>query len=406
VVGQSVTGWGESDPATVRLDQGRPGLGGEHRELLGHRRGGDVHRIGDGAHRAEPGQRDQQLQATGVHAANCSGFMNGMSTIFTWTRTIAHDVLGVMTTTALAPAPSIRAGGARSGVAMAICAMFSVQLGLAASTGLFDRIGPEGVAWLRVGWGGLLFLVLLRPRRLRLTRSGLATCVALGVVTGGVTMLFMAAVARLPLGTASALEFLGPLGVAIVHGRGANKSWAVVAAAGVVLLTEPWHGDIDPVGIAYALAAAVCWAGYIVLTQRVGDSVAGIAGLSVSMPVAALVTTVVAAPSVAGKLTWDLVLIGLGLALLVPVIPFTLEMLALRRLTASAFGVLMCLEPGFAMVIGLIALHQVPGIGAVLGVALVVIAGIGAERTGARPPAGCAQQQLSGIGADQVRMDR
>lgn len=309
-----------------------------------------------------------------------------------------HDVLGAMTTTAPALNPAIRTGGARSGVAMAICAMFSVQLGLAATTGLFDRIGPEGAAWLRLGWAGLLFLVLLRPWRLRLTRSGLAACVALGVVTAGVTMLFMAAVARLPLGTASALEFLGPLGVAIVHGRGANKVWAVVAAAGVVLLTEPWHGGTDPVGVAYALAAAVCWAGYIVLTQRVGDSVAGIAGLSVSMPVAALVTTLVAAPSVAGKLSWELVLIGLGLALLVPVIPFTLEMLALRRLTASAFGVLMCLEPGFAMLIGLVALHQVPGAGAVLGVALVVLAGIGAERTGARPEA-------SGIGADQVRID-
>ncbi|MGY0007671.1 hypothetical protein [Micromonospora sp. I033] len=103
---------------------------------------------------------------------------------------------------------------ARAGTAMAVASMTCVQLGLAASVGLFDRVGPEGAAWLRLAWAGVLLAVVVRPRPSAFTRSALRACVALGVVTAGVTILFMAAVARLPLGTASALEFLGPLGVA------------------------------------------------------------------------------------------------------------------------------------------------------------------------------------------------
>jgi inner membrane transporter RhtA len=267
---------------------------------------------------------------------------------------------------------------------MALAAMVLVQLGLAASVGLLDRIGPEGAAWLRLSWAGVILLVLVRPRFRSFTRASLLTTVALGVVTACVTMLFMAAVARLPLGTASALEFLGPLGVAVARGRQGTKVWPVLAAVGVLLLTEPWHGDIDLAGVGFALAAAVCWAAYIVLTQRVGDGVPGLQGLAVSMPVAALVASLVAGPAMVGALTWELVLIGFGLALLLPVVPFALEMLALRRLTTAAFGTLMCLEPALAVVIGLLLLGQVPGWAPLAGIAFVVVAGIGAERTGAR----------------------
>jgi inner membrane transporter RhtA len=267
---------------------------------------------------------------------------------------------------------------------MAVAAMLCVQLGLAASVGLFDRIGPEGAAWLRLAWAGVLLLVLVRPRQSAFTRSSLLACVALGVVTAGLTMFFMAAVARLPLGTASALEFLGPLGVAVARGRRHTLIWPVLAAVGVVLLTEPWHGTADPVGIVFALSAGACWAAYILLTQRVGDDVAGIKGLAVSMPVAGIVATLVAGPSIFGQLTWELLVIGLGLAVLLPVIPFSLELLALRRLTTAAFGTLMCLEPAIALVIGLIVLHQVPGPLPVLGIVFVVVAGVGAERAGRR----------------------
>ncbi len=274
----------------------------------------------------------------------------------------------------------------RTGAFMAVAAMLSVQLGVAVSVALIDRIGADGAAWLRLAWAGLLFLVVLRPRAARFTRRTFATCVGLGVVIAGVTLLFMAALDRIPMGTASALEFLGPLAVAVAHGRGrARIVWPASAAAGVLLMTEPWSGTVDPVGVMYALAAACCWAGYILLTQRVGDQVAGIGGLSVSMPVAALVATAVVGPDVFDRLTPQLLLIGLGLAVLLPVVPFALELLALRRLTTAAFGTLMSLEPAFALIIGLVVLHQIPGVSAAVGICFVVAAGIGAARAGSRP---------------------
>jgi inner membrane transporter RhtA len=298
-----------------------------------------------------------------------------------WTWTILLASTDSMTTSALTSRP---AGATRSGAVMAVAAMMLVQLGLAASVGLFDELGPQGAAWLRLAWAGVLLAVVVRPRPAWFTGSGLLACVALGVVTAGLTMLFMAAVARLPLGTASALEFLGPLGVAVARGRGAARAWAVAAGAGVVLLTEPWQGGADLVGVGYALAAAVCWAAYILLTQRVGDEVTGLRGLAVSIPVAGLVATAVAGPAVLPHLTWPILLNGLGLALLLPVLPFCLELLALRRLTTAAFGTLMSLEPVIALIIGVVVLHQTPGAVAAAGVALVVAAGIGAERTGRR----------------------
>jgi inner membrane transporter RhtA len=275
---------------------------------------------------------------------------------------------------------------ARTGTSLAIGSMLLVQVGLAISVSLIDDVGAEGAAWLRLAWAGLLVPLLVRPRLRALGRRALLTSAALGLVTAGITMLFMAAIARLPLGTASALEFLGPLGVAVARGRGAAKIWPVPAALGVLLLTEPWRGGADLVGVAYALAAGACWAAYILLTQRVGDTVSGFAGLAVSMPVAGLVATAVAGPSVLPELTPALLLYGLGLAIVLPVIPFALELLALRRLTTAAFGTLMALEPAIALAIGLILLGQVPTGVAVAGIGFVVAAGIGAERTGARRP--------------------
>jgi inner membrane transporter RhtA len=268
---------------------------------------------------------------------------------------------------------------------MAMASMLCVQVGLALAVTLIDRIGVEGAAWLRLAWAGVLLLLIVRPKRAAFTRSSFAMSVLLGVVTAAVTMLFMAAVARIPLGTASALEFLGPLGVAVAHGKGRHRlAWPGLAAIGVVLLTQPWAGVVDPVGVAFALGAAVCWACYILLTQRVGDEVAGINGLAVSMPVAGIVATIAVGPAVLPRMTPEILVIGIGLAVLLPVVPFALEMLALRRLTTASFGTLMALEPAFAMIVGAIVLHQFPGAGAVVGICFVVMAGIGAARTGAR----------------------
>jgi inner membrane transporter RhtA len=278
---------------------------------------------------------------------------------------------------------------ARTGALMAMGSMLCVQVGLAVAVAMIDRIGVEGAAWLRLAWAGVLMLVIVRPRPAAFTRKTFLVCVALGVVTASVTMLFMAAAGRIPLGTASALEFLGPLGVAVANGKGGGRVlWPGFAAIGVVLLTQPWAGAVDPIGVLFALGSAVCWAGYILLTQRVGDEVAGINGLAVSMPVAGLVSTIVVGPTVLPRMTPEILLVGVGLAILLPVVPFALEMLALRRLNTATFGTLMALEPAFAMLVGLLILHQVPGPGGVVGICLVVAAGVGAARTGARssPP--------------------
>jgi len=273
----------------------------------------------------------------------------------------------------------------RTGVLMATGSMVCVQFGLALSIGLIDRIGAEGSAWLRLAWAGLILLVVVRPRPSAFTRSTFMACVMLGVVTAGVTMLFMAAVDRIPLGTAAAIEFLGPLGVAVARGRGGHRFvWPGLAGVGVVLLTNPWAGTVDPIGVLYALAAALCWAGYILLTQHVGDGVDGINGLAVSMPVAGVVATLVAGPAVLAKMTPDILIIGIGLAILLPVVPFALEMMSLRRLTTATFGTLMALEPAFAMIVGLVVLHQIPGPAGIFGICFVVAAGIGAARAGAR----------------------
>jgi inner membrane transporter RhtA len=278
---------------------------------------------------------------------------------------------------------------ARIGAAMATGSMLTVQIGLAVSVGMFDKIGAEGAAWLRLAWAGVLLLVIVRPRPSKFTRSSFLTCVVLGIVTAGITMLFMAAIDRIPLGTASALEFLGPLGVAVLVGRGSYRFvWPGIAAIGVLLLTQPWTGHMDALGVGYALMAAVCWGVYILLTQRVGDAVEGINGLAVSMATAAVVSTIIVGPSVLPRVTPEILLAGIGLALLVPVIPFTLEMLALRRLTTAAFGTLMALEPAFAMLVGFIVLAQYPGPAGLVGIVMVVAAGVGAARAGARtaPP--------------------
>lgn len=279
----------------------------------------------------------------------------------------------------------VTTGTARQGALMAIASMLIVQLGAAIAVDLIDDLGAVGVAWLRLAWAGLLLVAIVRPRPTHFTRSSFAACVLLGVATAGVTILFMLAVARIPLGTASALEFLGPLGVAVAKGSGRGRFvWPAAAGLGVVLLTEPWTGSVDPIGVLFALAGALCWAAYILLTQRVGDEVAGLRGLAISMPVAALVATFAAGPATFGRLTPQLLLIGLGLAILLPVIPFALELLALRRLTTAAFGTLMSLEPAFAMLMGLLILHQVPALFGVVGIALVVVAGVGATSNGAR----------------------
>lgn len=268
---------------------------------------------------------------------------------------------------------------------LAVAAMFSVQLGSALSVPLMDRVGPAGTAWLRLSAGALIFLAIARPPVRTLRRDDLPALIGLGVATGLLTTLFLAAITRIPLGTAVAIEFLGPLGVAAArsHSRRALV-WPGLALAGVLLLTEPWRGSVNLAGIGFAAGAAVGWALYILLTQQIGDRFAGLQGLSLTIPVAAVTAAVAGVPQAAGQLTPEVLAAAVGLAVLLPVLPFALEMTALRHLTHAAFGTLMALEPAIGVILGLVVLHQHPGPAQIVGIALVVLAGAGAQRNGRR----------------------
>ncbi len=270
---------------------------------------------------------------------------------------------------------------------LAVTAIVIIQLGAALSTRLFDAVGTGGTGWLRLLFGGLIFIAIARPRLSDYRLADLRIALVLGLMTGTMTLFFLAAIDRIPLGTTVAIEFLGPLGVAVFRSENRrNLIWPVIALGGVILLTEPWTGQVDWVGVLFAAIAATGWAGYILLTQVVGDRFSGIDGLAITIPIAALATTFIGLPQAWGNITPWVVVQAIGLALLLPVIPFTLELQALRRLTTAAFGTLMALEPAVATMWGVVLLAQVPQAAQFLGVVLVVIAGIGAERSGRRAP--------------------
>lgn len=269
--------------------------------------------------------------------------------------------------------------------ALAAVAMLSVQLGAAISVGLFDEIGVAGTAWLRITFGAIGFILLARPRYWRWTWHELRAPILLGVVSGFMTLTFLGAISMLPLGTAVAIEFLGPLTVAALHSRSRRAlAWPALALVGVVLMTEPWEGTPSLLGIGLAVLSAVGWGLYIVITQHVGDRFSGVDGLAISLPVAAIVTALFGIPQAWGNLTVDVLLIGLVAAILLPLIPWTFELYALRRLTKAAFGTLMALEPAIALVIGAVVLRQSPALPQLVGIACVVAAGIAAERRGTR----------------------
>ena len=267
--------------------------------------------------------------------------------------------------------------------ALALAAMLSVQLGSALSVGLIATAGPAGTAWLRLTFGAVVFLLIARPPLRSIRRRDLPAIVGLGITTGLVTICFLAAIERIPLGTAVAIEFLGPLTVAAIRSHSARALiWPAFALVGVILLTDPWRGMIDPAGVGFAALAAVGWAAYIVLTQRIGDRFTGIQALSITVPVAALTAATVGLPQAIGHIGVGEIAVAAGLAILLPVLPFALEMLALRRMTSTAFGTLMALEPAIGVLLGLLVLHQSPRPLQIVGIALVVAAGAAAQLGG------------------------
>lgn len=270
---------------------------------------------------------------------------------------------------------------------LAVVAMLSIQTGSALSISLFPAVGPAGTAWLRLSLGAVMLLLLVRPKLSLIRRDNVLGLLGLGAATGVMTSAFLSALERIPLGTTVAIEFLGPLTVAALSGKNVRAAiWPVVALVGVVLLTRPWTGSVDLVGVAFAALAAVCWGLYIVFTQQVGDRFRGIQGLALATPVAAVTASFVGVPQAWGNLSWEVLAWGVVLAVLTPVFPFALEMLALKRMNTRAFGTLMAVEPGVATGIGLLLLFQVPSVLDAMGILLVVLAGIATQRDASRPP--------------------
>jgi inner membrane transporter RhtA len=268
------------------------------------------------------------------------------------------------------------------GLGLALASMTTIQLGIALSDPLFDRIGPSGVVALRLVLGALLLWPFVRPRLRGRTRFDLGAAVALGVCSGLLTLTFFEAISRIPLGVASTIEFLGPLGVALAGSRRPRDvAWVALAGAGVAILTlgDGAGGRLDPTGVAFAGTAGACWAGYILLTKRVGARWAGLEGLAISLAVAALITLPVGVAAGGSELLAPAVLIaGLGLALLVPLLPYAFELIALRRLPTALFGVIMSLEPAIAALLGLLILGQHIAAAGVAAIAMVSIASAGA----------------------------
>lgn len=274
---------------------------------------------------------------------------------------------------------------AGTGALMVFGSMCSGQIAGVITVKFGEQIGAEDLTWLRLVFGSLILIVVARPWRHHFTRSALLNCFCLGVVSAGVTILYMIAITKLPLGTATALQFLGPLTLSVLKAYGAVKWLAVIPAAGVAALTEPWRGTADPSGIFLALGSGVFFAVYIVLTQKAGDEVAGLHTLAISVPVSAIVATFTVDVSAISQISMEVLFVGLGAALMLPVIPYVLELLALRRMTTAAFGTLLGLLPAVALLAGFVFLGQVPRILPLVGIILVVTASIGATMTGSRP---------------------
>lgn len=260
-----------------------------------------------------------------------------------------------------------------------LLAMVSLQLGAAFAKSLFPVVGSTGTVFLRLAFAAIVLMVMWRPRLRGYSRKEYISVVLFGVVMAGLNGFFYAALARLPLGIVVTLEFVGPLSIALFSSRRRiDVFWALFAVAGIVLLAPINGATVDTLGVVLALTAGAFWAAYILLNVRVGQAFPGGSGLALGMSIGALVTLPFGVTSL--PVIWhhpSILLIGLGVAVLSSVIPFSLEMEALRRISARVFGVLMSLDPVMAALIGLVVLGETVGLRALIAMALIVIASSG-----------------------------
>ncbi len=301
-----------------------------------------------------------------------------------------------MTTTGV-PAPAEIAPAAPAGrrvpaPLLVLGGVVSVQLGAAIAKQLFPRIGPEGTVMLRLVAGALLLWLVVRPTRRVLAGLDLRLTLAFGAVLAAMNLSFYLAIARIPLGVAVALEFLGPLGVALAGVRRVRElGAAALAAVAVLLLTGgaagmTGAGHLDAAGIVFALVAGVLWAGYILLSRRVGAATPGLAGLAGAATVAGVLLLPVGIATAGARLA-DPVPLALGAAvgLLSAAVPYGLELVALRTLPAATFAVLMSLEPAVGALAGFAVLRERLTLAEIAGVLLVCVASVAATRSRATP---------------------
>jgi inner membrane transporter RhtA len=269
------------------------------------------------------------------------------------------------------------------GIALVLAAIGTLQVGAAFAVTLFDEVGPAGASFLRLGIAALVLLAWWRPRVRGHAREDLALAVAFGLALATMNWAIYGAMDRIPIGVAVTIEFAGPLGLAVALSRRAlDLVWVALAAAGILLLTNPFGAsDLDPTGVALALLAAAAWAVYIPISARTGKVFpGGASGLALAMAVGALVVAPAGIAEGGTRLLEPALLAsGAVVALASSVIPYSLELESLRRIPARVFGVLMSLEPAVAALAGFVVLGQDLAARDWAAIALVVIASAGAS---------------------------
>ncbi|WKE71097.1 DMT family transporter [Streptomyces sp. WP-1] len=273
--------------------------------------------------------------------------------------------------------------GSLGPVGLVLAGGVSVQFGGALAVALMPRAGALGVVTLRLVVSAVILLLFCRPRLRGHSRADWGTVIAFGIAVGSMNSLFYEAVARIPLGPAVTLEVLGPLALSVVSSRRlVNVVWAALALGGVFLLGGGGFGGVDPAGVGFALGAGVMWAAYIVFSARTGRRFPQADGLALAMTVAALLVLPLGVAS-SGERLLDPATLGLGaaVAVLSSVLPYTLELLALRNLPAATFAILMSLDPALAAAAGFLILGQALSAPEIAAIVLVIAASIGAVRT-------------------------